>query len=455
MPEKVKLKVVAGALTGKEFEFTGHDTFLFGRTSQCHVSLPSDSFISRHHFILEANPPNVRVRDLGSLNGTYVNEKMCGKRDAKETPEEGAKREFPSVDLKHGDLIEVGETRFEIDIDRTEDHGEQGPIRCRKCDREVGDEVGNQTHGAYVCEKCRETDEGDPFRLYLAMLEYAQDKGESVENQSVGSYTLERKLGQGGMGAVYLVRHSETREHAALKMVISRVAVDDEPRDLFLREMQVLRSLNHPNIVRFTDCGSAGSAFYFVMEYCDRGNLFDLCAADKGLMTTDLVLPMLRDSLRGLAHAHEMGFVHRDIKPSNILLCEDEGKTVAKVSDFGLSKSFELAGLSGMTATGAYGGTARFMAREQLTHYKYVRPTSDVWSLGATFYWLLTRELPREEKPGQDPLDAVLSNNVIPITERRPDLPPALVIVLDRALALDPENRFASGGEMLEALERI
>jgi len=106
MADKVILKVTAGPLTGKELEFSQHDTFIFGRMDDCHFYIPDDNFLSRHHFILEVSPPGVRIRDLGSLNGTFVNEKKIGGRLRNESPEEGAhNRTYPQLDLHDGDKI--------------------------------------------------------------------------------------------------------------------------------------------------------------------------------------------------------------------------------------------------------------------------------------------------------------------------------------------------------------
>ena len=101
MQNRVRLEIVDGQLKGRKFEFAEHDTFIFGRAPDCHAHLSDDTRVSRHHFILEVNPPLARLRDLGSLNATHVNNRKCGGRNKGETPEEGAKRKYPEVDLSH------------------------------------------------------------------------------------------------------------------------------------------------------------------------------------------------------------------------------------------------------------------------------------------------------------------------------------------------------------------
>ena len=114
MNTKMTIEIVDGKLKGECFEFLEHDTFIFGRKRDCHASLPNDPKVSRHHFLLEINPPEARLRDLGSLNGTMVNGVKWGGRERGETVEEGAKRQYPEVDLKSGDVIQVGDTSMLI-----------------------------------------------------------------------------------------------------------------------------------------------------------------------------------------------------------------------------------------------------------------------------------------------------------------------------------------------------
>ena len=118
MPGKVTLAVTAGPMQGRRFEFTSHDTFLFGRANDCHAELPSgDTSASRHHFLLEVNPPLARLRDLGSLNGTHVNGVRHGGRGKGETPEQAAEHAFPELDLHDGDKLRVGATIFAVEIE--------------------------------------------------------------------------------------------------------------------------------------------------------------------------------------------------------------------------------------------------------------------------------------------------------------------------------------------------
>jgi serine/threonine protein kinase len=140
--------------------------------------------------------------------------------------------------------------------------------------------------------------------------------------------------------------------------------------------------------------------------------------------------------------------VHRDLKPQNILL----GGGCARVSDFGLSKSFQQAGLSGMSMTGGFAGTPYFMPREQITNFKYVKPVTDVWSMAATFYNMLTGAFPYDFPAGRDPIDVILNDAVVSLRKRDKTLPPMIATVLDRALAKKPGERFPTASDFLTAL---
>ena len=414
MPGRVCLAVVAGPIQGRQFAFQDHDTFLFGRSPDCHAQLAeSDTTASRHHFLLEVNPPAVRLRDLGSLNGTYVNGTKHGGRGALSL-EKAQQQRWPEVDLRDGDGIRVGTTVFEVHVEGGTE-SDTGP---------------------------RSEDAGAP----------APAAPRAVPSVIAG-YEVGPVLGSGGMGTVYRARRKSDGAAVALKLMRPEVVVDNHSRESFAREIEVTASLRHPNVVALYDHGIEGDTFYFALEYCPGGSLSALLLKRDDPLDVETAGRMTLDALEGLSYAHEKGFVHRDIKPENILLADAEG-SLAKLADFGLAKSFELAGLSGMTATGMVAGTLYFMPREQITHFRLLRPASDVWSMGATLYHMLTLRYPRDFLPGVDPLHVILSGGTLPLRQRDPWLPVKLAEVVDRAVADDLGQRYETAGDFRQALRR-
>ena len=222
--------------TTRVFELTEHDTFLLGRMKDCHFCLPEDPQVSRHHFLLEACPPQAALRDLGSMNGTHVNGKKVGGREKGETPEQGAKRAYPNIDLKHGDQIQVGQTRIEVRIQNDPAAGPQVDAALSE-----GDLSG------FSPEALRQLIFGQPGHAAF-----------QLEN-----YAVERELGRGGCGAVYFARTARGGSPVAVKIMLSRAQADARAIEQFKREMAVIAKLRHPNIVRFLDSGSDEGTFFF------------------------------------------------------------------------------------------------------------------------------------------------------------------------------------------------
>ena len=196
----------------------------------------------------------------------------------------------------------------------------------------------------------------NPIQGLLAGFLNKLRKPEDPEQVKFPGYELGEMIGEGGMGAVYLARRQRDGAKVAIKVMLSKVAVDDSARAGFKREIDVTQSLRHPNIVELYENGSAGAGFYFVMEYCPRGSVDSLMERRGGTLSIDEARPIILNALEGLAFAHAKGFVHRDLKPQNILLTSNTDG-VAKIADFGLAKNFQKAGFSGMTVTGAIAGT--------------------------------------------------------------------------------------------------
>jgi serine/threonine protein kinase len=283
-----------------------------------------------------------------------------------------------------------------------------------------------------------------------------QDAAKTIQRDQqplISGYELGEVLGKGGMGLVYKATRRSDGHPVAIKMMLPAVAVNEASREVFQREIGVTDRLDHANIVKLFEHGDGNGVFFFICEFCKGGSLDQLMRRQGGQLTLKMAAPIMKQCLKGLDYAHSEGIVHRDLKPQNILLYQSDKKWTAKIADFGLAKSFETAGLSGMTVTRSVGGTFHYMPREQLTDFKYVKPVSDIWSMAATFYNVLTGQYPRNLPKDRDPVEVILRDKAIPIRKRSAEIPSAVAEVLDRALSTETTERYQSAAEFRRALK--
>jgi len=259
-------------------------------------------------------------------------------------------------------------------------------------------------------------------------------------------YVIQRKLGSGGMADVFLAEDQELGRRVALKLLDDRHASDEQFVERFRREAQSAAGLNHPSIVSIFDRGYAEGTYYIAMEYLDGRTLKELLVRN-GPTPIPIAIDYARQILAALAFAHRHGIVHRDIKPHNIIVSSD-GRL--KVTDFGIARS----GASQMTEAGSIVGTAQYLSPEQARGAP-VDPRSDVYSLGIVLYEMLTGKVPYT---GDTPVEIAmkhLSQVPEPPSELRPEVPHDLDAIVMRALAKDPEQRYASAEEMDADLARV
>lgn len=454
MSGTVSLSVVDGAMKGERLQFTEPTLVIAGRAGDCHLRIYEEGtphLVSRHHCLFEVNPPDIRVRDFGSLNGTSVNDVEIGRRKKGQSPAESQMDAFPQQDLCDGDVVRLGNTALRVTIEVAPPPPQSTTLRCGKCGQTA--DSGAASGGDLLCQGCGATSD--------EVLDYLLKRGADGEPtlREIGNYDVVRPLGRGGQGAVYLVRHRDTGEVQALKLLLAQVSVEPEMSRRFLREIQSIQAVHHRNIVEFRQAGSLGGAFYLTMEFCSGGSVDDLVRKRGGPLSVEEALPIVLQALDGLAYAHTVflgpdarGLVHRDIKPGNILLSQHDGKQIAKIGDFGLAKAFDLAGLSGYSMTGHAAGTPDFMARQQLLNYKYAKPSVDVWSMAASLYWMLAFQPPRRVRPGSDPILAVLNEPAVPISDRVSGIPKRLAEVIDSALVEDRPSEIDTASAFAQAL---
>jgi hypothetical protein len=428
---RVTLRVLAGPYTGREFTFDQHDTFLIGRADTAHLYLPEDRFFSRHHCLLEIAPPRCFLRDLGSTNGTFVN----GKR-------------VPEAFLTSGDRIQGGQTVLEVDVQAAQPatvNSFEAPtltrttmvtVECANCGRrEQAEASGADEKMSFVCEDCREELKRRP--------------------QPVPGYEMIKLLGRGGMGCVMLARAEKTGQSVAIKTLLPEVAVTEQSLRRFMREIEVAAALEHPNIVRFIESGTNNGAVYLVTEYVEGSDAARLADAQGGRLPFRQAIDVVAQALDALAYAHAKGYIHRDIKESNILISGTAPNLTAKLTDFGLAKSFTQSGMSGITMAGDMAGTFAYMPPEQIRDFRNVRPTSDIYAIGMTAYSLLAGDTALDLGPHNDiagTVRAIFEGQIIPLRQRAPDVPERVAEVIERALGKNPENRWQSAAAMRTAL---
>ncbi|MDQ3799303.1 MAG: serine/threonine-protein kinase [Acidobacteriota bacterium] len=433
---RVTLRVVSGPHTGRAFTFDQHDTFLIGRTETAHFCLPEDRYFSRHHCLLEIAPPQCFLRDLGSTNGTFVN----GMR-------------LETAHLKSGDRIQGGETVIEVEVSAEPQPFTSNPqqqqqqnynsvvpstvtIQCLNCGLLAKAEASRpDAKLSYVCDDCRAKLKNNP--------------------QPIPGYEMIRSLGQGGMGSVMLARTADDGRAVAIKTLLPEVAVSEQSLKRFMREIEVAASLRHPHIVSYLEHGTHNGIVYLVTEYVGGMDASKLAKHRGGKLDFREVVKIVEQTLAALDFAHSLGFVHRDIKEQNILVDGNYPNYVAKLTDFGLAKSFKQTGMSGVTMVGDVAGTIAYMPPEQIRDFKDVQPPSDIYAMGMTAYTLLTASHALDLSPRAgiaETVKAIFEKPFVPLVIRNSQIPPRLADVIEKAIAKEPHQRWRTAGEMRQAL---
>lgn len=430
---QVNLKVVAGPYKGRIFSFTQHDSFLIGRSRDAHLYLPDDRYFSRNHCLLEINPPRSFLRDLNSTNGTFVN----GQRVA-------------HAFLNDGDRIQGGETILLVEVaasppssdlsETTQDAMQRRPVlvmvECLNCGRrEQAQASAPEERLTFLCEDCRIELKRSP--------------------QAIPGYDTVKLLGRGGMGCVMLGREQRTGRAVAIKTLLPEFAISDKALKRFMREIDVAAALKHKNIVEFIDRGTHNGVVYLVTEFVDGADACKLAEQSGGCLPYGDAISIISQALDALSYAHAQGYIHRDFKDQNILVSGHSPNLVAKLTDFGLAKSFTHSGMSGVTMAGEMAGTLAYMSPEQLRNFRDVKPQSDIYAVGMTAYSLLSGSLALDiTSKGNinDTIRAIFEQPAVPLRQRAPHLPGPVCDIIDRALAKDPAHRWQTASAMRNAL---
>jgi eukaryotic-like serine/threonine-protein kinase len=260
----------------------------------------------------------------------------------------------------------------------------------------------------------------------------------------LGEYLLLERIGAGGMGEVFRAEHRTMNRHVALKILSRRIADRPTLLERFFHEIRAVAKLMHPNIVTAFDAGSVGGMHYLVMELVD-GELLSRHVARHGPLSTSRATDMLLQAARGLDYAHRQGVIHRDIKPSNLMLSRSGA---LKILDFGLA---QLERPRELSENRLFMGTAEYMSPEQIEHPDKVDARSDLYSLGATLFYLLTGRPMFSGEPMQIAM-AQLRQKPPALYEARADVDLRLDALFQRLVAKPPEDRFPSAAALIDAI---
>ncbi len=470
---RINLTVKAGPHEGQVFEFQERAFFVVGRSERANFRLPvKDNSISRLHFMIEMNPPQCRLTDMDSTNGTRVNG-----------------RKVAMADLKDGDLITAGKTTLLVSVIGS---GEplvsptETVLTSGAATRDVLLQPGPQAvpttssrqqlstaaypsrprpaeKASHSCRLCGQSlagiktgsrgSDGQNTNVDTISLCPACQGRVGSHLQPIPGYQVVRELGRGGMGVVYQALRTSDGALVALKTI--QPAVDPTPveMDRFLREAHILSELDHPNIVSFHELGESNGLLYFVMDFVPGTDAAHLLKQNRGPLPIARAADLVCQLLRALDYAHARGFVHLDVKPANMLVTQEGGRDVVRLSDFGLARIYLTSKMSGLNSNDGGGGTAPFMAPEQINDLRAAKPSADQYSAAATLYHFLTDQFIYDfPKTLHAKIMKILLDDPVPIRDRRPDLPKGLAAIIHRALARDPQARYPNAREMRRAL---
>jgi serine/threonine-protein kinase len=410
---KVVLEVMEGPHRGSRLEFDRHATCVVGRSRRAPLPLPNDRHFSRHHLLLEFQPPLAFLRDLDSRNGTLVN---------------GIK--VKQTHLNDGDVISGGKTRIRVRVPS-------------------GLESPTGTMRAHVPPTLQSLARS----LNKAGLSTATYRPPAPGGlPSVPGYLIVRALGRGALGEVYEACRLGGGSQVALKWIPIDAAAGADAVQEFLQEARRLGELDHPRLARLLEANVVGDHVFCVTEYVETIDLHEVLVAQSPTGLVRTACGVVCQALEALKYAHARGFVHREVKPGNLLVTRVDRKLSTRLADFGLARTLENAGLGGLVRTGDLRGALPYLAPEQVLDCHNTDPAADLYGVGATLYYLLTGQTPHVFAEGRDPYAVVLEDPIVPLGRHRPWLPPGLMDAVHRALAKRPVERFASAAEMRHAV---
>ncbi len=277
----------------------------------------------------------------------------------------------------------------------------------------------------------------------------SEDLNDPWIGQDVASYTIVRRVGEGGMGIIYQAKHHSLHRMAAIKFLPASLASNGAYVELFLREANAAAGLNHPNIISVYDAGSIGSdVYFFIMEYVEGRDLRSILD-ERGTIPVADAVSYVRQAAAALGYAHKKNIIHRDIKPENILLTDDG---TIKIADLGLAKWMGEKS-SMLTQTGEFLGSPVYISPERLRDPEHIDQRTDIYSLGASLFHLVTGKIPYD---GSSPVIMAghLDTSVPDPRDVDPTLDATIAAIIMKMMAKDPNDRYQRMEEVVAALEQ-
>ncbi|MBU0637586.1 MAG: serine/threonine protein kinase [Planctomycetes bacterium] len=287
-------------------------------------------------------------------------------------------------------------------------------------------------------------------RSQLSRLQSGSEDSGSRPAQQIPGYQLQKKVGAGAMAVVYRAKQISLDRTVAVKVLPRRLSKNTEFVERFYREGRAAAKLNHNNIVQAIDVGEAGEYHYFAMEYVEGCTVFDEIAAGNVYRESEAI-EIVRQIAEALLHAHERGFIHRDVKPKNIMLTKDR---VAKLADMGLARETTDMEAALAEAGRAY-GTPYYISPEQIRGEVNIDHRADIYSLGATFYHMITGRVPFEGPTPAAVMHKHLKELLVPPDHLNTRLTSGCGAMVEMMMAKDREERYASAREVLTDLDLL
>jgi hypothetical protein len=447
------LQAVSGRVVKASFDLPMGVRVVAGRAADAPIRLAStDTTASRYHAVLDASPSGVTVVDLDSRNGILVNDEP-----------------MRAAILQEGDSVAIGDAVFrvvrrELTEEREFSLRPPPPVDIRS--------IAPAPANPYLCEVCGEQGpiaalDHEPWWQEVAWICKGCAETRRTPRESwpeavpdrVGEIDLLRFVISGATSAVFEGRHARAGCRVAVKVMLPDRKADPKAIKRFVKEQQLASSLVHPAVTRCFEVGLLPDGRpWIATELLARGDVEALCSETSDVRA---MVAIAADLFDALAEAHARGIVHRDVKPGNLLLAKPrpDGSPRAKLTDFGLAKQYGRIGGTLVTREDDIGGSAAFVAPEQLLGFRDVGPSADVYSAAATLYCLLTGEIPvvihKRWLEASDPnlCLAALADERVPILERRA-VHPFLAEWIDLLVCRDPNRRAHVGAAAVAAMLR-